>query len=561
MHASTTVALTALFTLSASPAARGAGDVTTQLTHVGSVGNPVSPFSVISADGTIVVFASGDDTLVPGDTNGFPDIFVYERATGAITRANVSTSGAQANHYSSNPVASADGRYIAFESYASNLDADPNGNDLDIFVRDRQAGTTTLISRDSAGGGANGSSYWPTISRDGQRIAFVSGASDLVAGDVNNDYDAFLFDAATGVTTLLSTTTAGTQGDQGIYSVLLSGDGSKAFLASSSTNFPDAADPNFAIGTFRKDLVTGVLERVDGDDAGLFPYESYPAACSDDGSILLFSTPDGLRPEDDNSYFWDAYRRDFGAGTLEVVSVTADGTTPSSASFADGMSGDGRFIVWQSYFDGFTPGDTNGITDVFVTDRAHGTTLRESVGTFDEEFGGGNIYAACFVSGGSGHVVPDDGSALVFEYWADANTGNAFLRERDLVPAGSVNYGSGWPGRNGVIPTMTASATPWRGTEFSIDLTNSSKLYTIGFVFVGLTRDSIPTSLGGTLLLDPLLLIAAPLTPYGGSLLAESPIDWWASGLIVDLQTLELDPWASKGVSFTDGLELTFGDG
>jgi hypothetical protein len=130
-----------------------------------------------------------------------------------------------------------------------------------------------------------------------------------------------------------------------------------------------------------------------------------------------------------------------------------------------------------------------------------------------------------------------------------------------MIPASWINYGAGFPGHNGVIPTMTVSENPWRGADITINISNSSDLYTVGFVLVGLTRDSIPTRLGGSILVDPLLFIALPLSPWGGTLFASLPTDYWADGLAIDLQTLELDPYAKKGVSFTDGLELTLGDG
>src|SRR6185295_15851069 len=111
-----------------------------------------------------------------------------------------------------------------------------------------------------------------------------------------------------------------------------------------------------------------------------------------------------------------------------------------------------------------------------------------------------------------------------------------------------------------IVPTMTTRDPPVRGIATRIDVTNSSGIYTVGFTFVGLARNSIATNLGGTLLLDPLLGFALGLAPFGGSLPADVPDDSWACGLVVDLQTLELDPWAKRGVSFSDGLELAIGD-
>jgi hypothetical protein len=130
-----------------------------------------------------------------------------------------------------------------------------------------------------------------------------------------------------------------------------------------------------------------------------------------------------------------------------------------------------------------------------------------------------------------------------------------------MTPATSVNYGAGFPGRHGVVPTLTAREPPWRGSTVDVDVGNSSNYYVVAFLVVGLTRDDLPTGLGGDLLLDPMLWVVLPLWPSGATFTADVPTDWWADGLPVDLQTLELDPWAAHGVSFTPGLELTLGDG
>jgi len=154
----------------------------------------------ISADGRYVAFGSGASNLVAGDTNGIVDVFVRDRVAGTTTRVNISTRGAQTAHTdpdtmledSELPTISADGRYVAFLSGAGNLvDCDTNGI-VDVFVRDRVRGTTTRVSVATRGAQANQRSSEPAISANGRYVAFSSDASNLVRGDTNGSSDVFV---------------------------------------------------------------------------------------------------------------------------------------------------------------------------------------------------------------------------------------------------------------------------------------------------------------------------------------------------------------------------------
>ena len=149
----------------------------------GVQGNGRSCCPSISADGRFVAFASEASNLVPGDTNGAWDVFVYDRQTGEITRVSVASDGAQGNGDSGGPAISADGRFVAFYSSASNLvPGDTNGVE-DVFVHDRLTGQTTRVSVASDGAQGNDLSWQPSISADGRFVAFASRASNLVPGD------------------------------------------------------------------------------------------------------------------------------------------------------------------------------------------------------------------------------------------------------------------------------------------------------------------------------------------------------------------------------------------
>ncbi len=179
-------------------------------------GDDASRFPSISADGRFVAFFSDATNLVAGDTNGADDVFVRDRKQGTTERVSVSSAGEQANAGTvrpPDPSISADGRFVAFESYASNLVAGDTYGTWDVFVRDRSAGTTELVSVSTAGEQGNDGSGDPSISADGRFVAFESSATNLVAGDTNGADDVFVRDRQAGTTELVSVSTAGRQGN------------------------------------------------------------------------------------------------------------------------------------------------------------------------------------------------------------------------------------------------------------------------------------------------------------------------------------------------------------
>ncbi|HOG46662.1 MAG TPA: calcium-binding protein, partial [Anaerolineae bacterium] len=120
---------------------------------------------------------------MPGDTNGASDVFVRDRLTGHTERVSVSSDGAQGDYSSDSPAISADGRFVAFSSYASNFAADDRAGHRDIFVRDRLQGTTRQLSVSSSSAQGNEDSFSPDISADGRYVSFLSNASNLLPDD------------------------------------------------------------------------------------------------------------------------------------------------------------------------------------------------------------------------------------------------------------------------------------------------------------------------------------------------------------------------------------------
>ena len=140
----------------------------------------------IGADGRWIAFVSSATNLAAGDTNGSQDVFVHDRQTGTTSRVSLGQGGVQANSLSRNPAISADGGFVALESFAGNLVAGDTNGVSDVFVRDMQAGTTTRVSVATGGAQGNGASGGAAISADGRWVVFGSSATNLVAGDTNS---------------------------------------------------------------------------------------------------------------------------------------------------------------------------------------------------------------------------------------------------------------------------------------------------------------------------------------------------------------------------------------
>jgi len=341
----------------------------------------------ISADGRFVAFLSGAG-LVAGDTNNADDIFVHDRLTGETTRVSVASDGTQANGQCRSPSISADGRYVAFRSSASNLVAsDTNGAD-DIFLRDRQTGQTTRVSVASDGSEANGESKAPSVSAYGRYVAFGSVASNLVPDDTNGIDDVFLRDRQAGQTTRVSLSADSSEA-QGIAEGprAISAYGRCVAFVSSAANIVPG-DTNATDDIFVRDRPLADTTRVSvGTDGTQVDDIVYGLSISADAGHVAFVSYADLAPDDTNGKE-DIYVRDRSIGETVRVSVATGGVQGDDLSWVCDISGDGRFVAFQSQASNLVPGDDNGATDVFVHDRRTGTTARITAGLSGEGNGG-----------------------------------------------------------------------------------------------------------------------------------------------------------------------------
>lgn len=403
----------------------------------GAQPNGFSGRPAISGDGRYIAFESNASNLVPDDTNGRTDIFLYDTQTGSMKRVSVASDGTQANSYSGTPSISADGRYVVFESLASNLVANDENKAWDVFIHDTVTGQTRLVSASTSGNPGNGSSLHADISADGRFVTFESGASDLVAGDTNNDSDVFLRDLQTGVTTLVSVAANGdpATGPSG-YSPTISAEGRYVAFISSASNLV-ATDTHGTTNVFVRDTVEHKTTLLSAP-VPINPEEySLLSTISADGKFVAFySTAQGLAPGstgntgdvyladvqnkhvtrvapvgDSFNYIYGAlssrlngdgsrlafssdvsnvvpgvatdtlqvYMYNRGSGAITLISATPGGAPGNSYSYVPSISADGKRVAFVSEASDLVPGDTNNAGDIFIAELpSTGFTLADA---------------------------------------------------------------------------------------------------------------------------------------------------------------------------------------
>jgi hypothetical protein len=342
------------------------------VSSAGQQGNGNSALPSISADGRFVAYESNATNLVEDDTNGIVDVFVFDRQTGTSERVSVSAAGQEGNDASANPSISADGRFVAYVSAASNLVEGDTNETQDVFVFDRQTGTTERVSVGADGQQGNDFSVAPSLSADGRFVAYMSAATNLVEGDTNGTFDIFVFDRQTGTTERVSVGADGQQGRPS-FTPSISADG--GFVAYQS--FEDV---------FVFDRQTGTTERVSVNSAGQEGNSfSVNPSISADGRFVAYQSVATNLVEGDTNETQDVFVFDRQTGTTERVSVNSAGQQGNSSSILPSISADGRFVAYNSAATNLVEGDTNGALDVFVFDRQTGTTERVSVGADGQE--------------------------------------------------------------------------------------------------------------------------------------------------------------------------------
>lgn len=437
--------------------------------------------AVISDDGRFVAFQSDAD-LVPGDTNGAPDVYTRDRQTGKTELVSVGATGSPSDGwYNGSPAISGDGRFVGFVSWATNLVPGHTSDEGGVYLRDRLTGKTDWV----------GPTEWfdpprpPAISGDGRFVAYYSDARNRVPGDTNDAPDVFVWDRQTGTTELVSVSTGGVPASGGAYPLsapAISPDGRFIAFTSDSANLvhgdarsglflrdrltrktervgdgyapaisPDGrfiafasyadnlvpGDTNGEADVFVRDRQTGKTERVSGDGGILWRYGGGSTAISADGRLVAFGsgadyhavirdrsaataeviavtvnvgqTPmDCYEPAISADGQWVAFvtagqvfERNRVTGAAALVSASPSGAPANSSSRSLSISRDGRFVVFWSDASNLSPGKTYGI---YLWDRQQGTTEFVSDGWSPAISGDGHFVA---FAGGDGIFVRD----------------------------------------------------------------------------------------------------------------------------------------------------------
>jgi Tol biopolymer transport system component len=440
----------------------------------GNEANGSSTFPAVSANSRFVAFDSGATNLVSVDTNDHQDIFVHDRAMGGITRVSVVSDSTQADGSSYAPAISAGGRFVAFHSYATNLVAGDTNGWVDVFVHDGLTGDVARVSVAGDGTeGLHGGSLYPAISADGRFVAFYSCADNLVISDTNDYCDVFVRDRDADDDDVFDE-----PGEMSTVRVSVATDGTEADSLSDSPSI--SADGRFvAFESYASNLVAG-------DANGVF-------------DVFLHD-----RDTDGDTVFDEP-----GEVSTIRISVASDGTEGNGYSNTPVISADGRYVAFESEADNLVPSDTNEYQDIFLRDWKYGVTTRVSVSSTGEE--------------GDGHSeapsISFNGQYVAFVSWAydldpvcSYAARHVFVRDWltgqttcvSLASDGTEAYGDSWN------PSISADG---RFVAFGSDANNlvpgdsneSRDIFVRDRIAAGSVGVTIPTS-GGTLAASGIVL-------------------------------------------------------
>ncbi|MBI3847877.1 MAG: PD40 domain-containing protein [Planctomycetes bacterium] len=343
------------------------------LDSMGIEANGGSTLASLNGDGRFVAFVSVATNLFPGDTNGVTDVFVHDLVSGETVLASVSAIGGPANGNSTSPALSSDGRFVAFVSNSQNLVSPPLAfSTAEVYVRDLVAGTTEIVSLSSTGAPADGDCRMPSLSANARYVAFDSTASNLVVGDFNGAADVFVRDRVAGATERISVNASGAGASGGTASISENGR-FVAFLSVAPNIVPEGTGSN--VQAVVKDRQTGFvfLASADPSDHPTVVSNRQPTM-SADGRFVVFESGDGNLVSGDTNARPDAFLRDLVAARTVRVDLGASGNQLAGGATSPRLTADGRFVVFLASSSDVMPGTPGRATDVFVRDLQAGTT-------------------------------------------------------------------------------------------------------------------------------------------------------------------------------------------
>jgi len=404
---------------------RAAGSITLVSVRTDGAGggddNSVGPS--VSADGRFVAFQSAAGNLTPNDTNGLSDVFLRDVVAGTTLLVSRELNGsAAADQASSSPMLSTSGRWIVFESKATNLVANDTNSTSDVFLFDRVNGTISLVSLNADGNGSRaGASVWPAITPDGSRVAYLNSSSTQAVSHV------FVRDLQAGTTTWASANAPDElPGYLGALNPVLSADGSTVFFHAFNASLTNL---------YRFDVASGTQTLVSASaQAGS------AAAPSANGRFVAYAATNLV-------FVWDAQSGDRTLVSVDIGGLPAPSTTGPARP---ALSADGAKVCFLSNAGNLTAEPTNGLAQLYLRDLAAGSTTLLS----------GDTNGA--TSGDLGAIVPvmsANGSVVAFESTSSTMVADDLNREPDVfvrdVAAGTTALMSG---RDGALPSVTGVA-------------------------------------------------------------------------------------------------------
>lgn len=441
--------LAAIFAFSIASARAQVGSILRGSTGAKNIeGNSDSGNCSLSQDGNLLAFVSAASTLVSGDTNNSNDVFLRNISSDTTQRLSVNLensqegdndSGGQVLSYDTRVAIAPNGRYVVYHSRATNLVSGDSNGFTDIFLYDTTLATQQIVSLPNAGLGssADGDSFEPSISDDGNLIVFKSDATNLVSSDTNSVTDIFLRNVSAGTTTRISVGVGNVQSNGFSGEPEISGDGKFVVFASFADNLV-AGDTNGQRDVFLAEIATGQITRVSVSSQGVeADNESHLASISSDGRYVTFASSATNLVSDDTNGFSDVFVYDRQTASTVRVSVGSNGeqgNNDAGASVFDRpvIARDGKNVLFRSNADNLVSGDTNNMEDIFIRNLANGTTARLSQ-TVDGTAGSSSSYQPC---------ISPDGSTVGFTSLASnlvsGDTNNAldvYIVQRLAVPA------------------------------------------------------------------------------------------------------------------------------
>jgi len=368
--------------------------------------NGLSSFSNLSGDGRYVVYQSDATNLVTGDTNGVSDVFLRDTLTGLTRQASLGTDGNNQLGSATDADVSNDGRFVVFSAVANIITVTSAAQ---VQMRDMNTGILSTISVSSDEVAGDGASSGGRISADGRYVSFESDATNLVTGDTNVLHDIFLRDTLKGTTSLVSVSSAEVQGNGASRDAEISLSGRYVVFTSDATNLA-AGDTNLVSDVFLRDTLLGTTARMSVATAGAVQGNgsSSDAQVSADGRYVVFQSQANNLVAGDTNGTTDVFVRDMLLGTTTRASVDTGGAQLASTSIHGDISADGRYVVFESFIPDvgsslvFQPGG------IFLHDMVANTTICLSVGL-------GGITADSF---SSNPAISDDGRYVTFHSFA-----------------------------------------------------------------------------------------------------------------------------------------------